>query len=151
MLDLMELRFLVLVSRARTTRPPRGLLSVREPLYGPAESCARRRAPHAAALRRASRFWAAHCSAAARRASSAAPCKGSLSKRAATMEREWQEESLEAGEVALAAEAPASEAQTVDVHAPQGPLGLVFQRESTVLSRMKQCINQIVVALLRHC
>ena len=51
------------------------------------------------------------------------------------MEREWQEESLE----------------TVDVHAPQGPLGLVFQRESTVLSRMKQCINQIVAALLRHC
>ena len=63
------------------------------------------------------------------------------------MEREWQEESLEAG---LAAEAPAA-GQTVDVHAPQGPLGLVFQRESTVLSRMKQCINQIAAALLRHC
>ncbi len=69
------------------------------------------------------------------------------------MEREWQEESLEAGEVALEEEAPAAarrapaaEAQTVDVHAPQGPLGLVFQRESTVLSRMKQCINQIVVS-----
>ena len=64
------------------------------------------------------------------------------------MEREWQEESLEAG---LAAEAPAA-GQTVDVHAPQGPLGLVFQRESTVLSRMKQCINQIVAAppLLNH-
>ena len=112
--------------------------------------------PRTAALLLASRFWAAHCVAAARRASSAAPCKGSLSKRAATMEREWQEESLEAGEVALAAEgraaespsmvSPASEAQTVEVHAPQGPLGLVFQRESTVLSRMKQCINQIVVS-----
>ena len=49
------------------------------------------------------------------------------------MEREWQEESLEAG---LAAEAPAA-GQTVDVHAPQGPLGLVFQRHSTVLSRIK--------------
>ena len=65
------------------------------------------------------------------------------------MEREWQEESLEAGEVALAAEAPAAERPSmVEVHAPQGPLGLVFQRESTVLSRMKQCINQIVAALL---
>ena len=81
------------------------------------------------------------------------------------MEREWLPEE---GEVALEAEAPAAErpsmlsrlaswrapaaeAQTVDVHAPQGPLGLVFQRESTVLSRMKQCINQIVAALLRHC
>ena len=52
------------------------------------------------------------------------------------MEREWQEESLEAGEVSPAAEASAAE-QTADVHAPQGPLGLVFQRESTVLSRVK--------------
>ena len=62
------------------------------------------------------------------------------------MEREWQEESLEAAPAAerpsmlsrLASwRAPAAEAQTVDVQAPQGPLGLVFQRESTVLSRVK--------------
>ena len=52
------------------------------------------------------------------------------------MEREWQKESLEAGEVALAAEAPAA-GQTVEVLAPQGPLGLVFQRDSTALSRIK--------------
>ena len=102
-----------------------------------------RAAPRGALL--ASRFWAAHSIAAAPAGVKRCPCKGSLSKRAATMEREWQEESLEAGEVTLEAEAPAAE-QTVDVHAPQGPLGLVFQRESTVLSRMKQCINQIVVS-----
>ena len=157
MLDLMELRFLVLVSRARTTRPPRGLLSVREPLYGPAESCARprrRRAPRARATLPRLDLGLPICIAAARRARSAAPCKGSLSTPIAMMEREWQEESLEAGEVALEAEAPAAErpsmlsrlaswrapaaeAQTVDVHAPQGPLGLVFERSSTVLSRIK--------------
>ena len=33
--------------------------------------------------------------------------------------------------------APAAEAQTVEVHAPQGPLGIVFERSSTVLSRVK--------------
>ena len=68
------------------------------------------------------------------------------------MEREWLPEA-EQGEAALEAEAPAerpsmlsrlaswrapaAEAQTVDVHAPQGSLGLVFERSSTVLSRIK--------------
>ena len=33
--------------------------------------------------------------------------------------------------------APAAEAQTVEVHAPEGTLGLIFQRDSTVLSRVK--------------
>ena len=33
--------------------------------------------------------------------------------------------------------APAAEAQTVEVHAPEGALGLIFQRDSTVLSRVK--------------
>ena len=57
-----------------------------------------RRAPHAAALSPRLKILGSPIAlAAARRASSAAPCKASLSKRAATMEREWQEESLEAG------------------------------------------------------
>ena len=62
--------------RPRTTRPPRGLLAVREPLYGPAESCARprrRRAPRAALPRLD--LGLPICIAAARRARSAAPCK----------------------------------------------------------------------------
>ena len=134
---------------ARTTRSPARAWRGRRPAE-PAGGARPRRAPHQqrSPARRAQDFGQPlRCRGAAGRR---CPAR-SLSTPIAMMEREWQEESLEAsgpggrstgsGHPSMLSRlaswrAPAAEAQTAWAIRAQGPLGLVFG-SSTVLSRIK--------------